>query len=252
MPKMDLSNNEEEQEDVKHEVAEVSNSTEIVPEEEYDSPALGQISGERDDKDYSWPKINLVQGVGALSEEYSPGTLLYEKQIPLLVPKKSDTGPDSVTDGSLEVTVLNALKRYQKYVPFGSDEPTEVVDTKREVEARGGVTEWIDNVPPTWTPFAQILFLFKCPSPELEAACPYEFEDARYGMALFRVQKTSYSVFQTISTASDWRLKKGLHLGKWQLDASRVRAGENMIWKPALKGAGMHDAAFVQWLSEIM
>jgi hypothetical protein len=249
--KMDLSKKEEE-------VAEVAKNEIIAAEtaavQELEPQRIGEIAGDIDEGDFAWPKLNLVQGVGKLSEEWAPGTLLFEKEVPLITPAASESGVSSVTD-MLDITVLNARKQFCENLPFGSEETAMVVDTEAEaIELGGGAKpgKYVDNEPPAWIPFAQILVLFKAPNEAVAQSCGYEFDGDNYGVGLYRVQKTSWNFFKIVNTARMFRLRNGLHTGGWKMYAARERSGENMVWKPKLKHDGLHSPEMIEFAASIV
>lgn len=250
MPKMDLTTDAKE-----NAIAEVNTTREVVVAEHEevrsDELKLGQISGEVEERDFNFPKLNLVQSVGPLSGNFDAGTIVYRKEKALLRPVRKD-GEETATrtDGHLVVTVLNAKKQYIEVVKFG--DPGAIVDTAEEVRALGGTTKWVDNVPPTFTPLGTMLFLFESPEP-LQGG--YEFNGTHYGLGLFAVKKSQYSAFKTVCTASQFHLSGGLHTGAWNFSAVRERSGKNMVWKPKLEineEKMQHSPEFIEWVSTLL
>ena len=214
--------------------------------------ALGGISGEVVDTDYNWPRLNLVQAVGPLSEDWAPGTFLLEKTYPLSQAVMGDNNqPDhsKATEPVIPITVINCRKEFRENTEYGSDEMPETVDTLAEVKAREGTIQWVDDEPPSWVPVVHILLLIEATTQTAVENFPFEFGGKKYALALYTVQKTSYPVFKTLLSATRGRLSGGLHLGGWALYAKREKAGKNMVWKPKLNPAGQHSAEFVNWVA---
>ena len=55
-------------------------------------PAIGGLMGDFGEEDFRLPRINIVQAVGPLSEDYEPGSVVLNKDI-VLLPAWYSTGP---------------------------------------------------------------------------------------------------------------------------------------------------------------
>jgi hypothetical protein len=126
-------------------------------------PPVGGVSGDYQESDFRLPRINIVQSVGPLSEDFDPGAVVLNKDI-IVLPASTD--PKAWGD-PLNVTILNAKKQFSENLPYESDETPETVDTLDEVHERGGWIDWRNDEKPPWRPMLTALVLIESPSEEL-------------------------------------------------------------------------------------
>jgi hypothetical protein len=218
--------------------------------------AVGGVSGDIGDGDLSMPKINIVQAVGPLSEDFSPGTILFNKQITLMAANKD---PKEYT-APIGITVLNARKQFQKVTDYDSDEQGEIVDTMAEVEAKGGWIDWRNEEKPPWRPMLTALVLIQAPSDDIaEQFSIVGPDDKSYELALWVMTGVSYTAAaKPILTASLYSLKNKesgkaeLNHGRWELCVRREKKGANLVYVPRLQLKGKHDAAFIQFTEGLL
>lgn len=217
---------------------------------------VGGIAGEVDKGDLSMPKINIVQSVGPLSEDFDPGSILYNKEV-VLVPANDD--PKEWTP-PLELTVLSARKQYQEVKDYDSDEMGRTVDTMEEVEAVGGWVDWRNDEKPPWRPMLTALCLVKAPSEEAAERFSITGPDGgRYELALWVMTGTSYTrAAKQIMTAGKYALRNKdtgdaeLHKGIFKLSVKREKLGANLVYVPKLVMTGKHDAEFVTFAESLL
>ncbi|MCH7228590.1 hypothetical protein [Haloferula sp. A504] len=209
------------------------------PTEGTDSPGTSlaipsqPVEGEFNSEDFIIPKLHLVQAVGPLSEKFTPGQIVYNKE-------------EVISDGTepVNLTVLRIRKRYQENLPWGGDELPRVFDTLEEVRAAGGWIDWRDNERPPFSPILHALVLIRSPFEE-NPLFPYEFEGKAYGLALWTLRGVSFTrAGKSIITASQFALKDGLHLGSWSLTSKRDKVGMNFIHVPVLRHEARNGEEF--------
>ena len=172
------------------------------------------VDGEFRAEDFVIPKLHLVQSVGPLSENFTPGTFVYNKELVL-------------SDGSkpLSLTVLRIRKQYVENVEYGGDVVPRVFDTLEQVRAAGGWIDWRDNQRPPFSPVLHALVLLQSSTGE-NPLFPYEFEGKHYGLALWTLRSTAFTrAGKTIITASQFALKDVIYKGAWSLVSKRERSG---------------------------
>lgn len=210
-----------------------------APEEERDEPTTAlaipaqSIEGEFTAEDFVIPKLHLVQAVGPLSEKFTPGQIVFNKELVL-------------SDGTepVNLTVLRIKKRYQENLPWGDEQLPRVFDTLAEVRQAGGWIDWRDNERPPFSPILHALVLIGSPFEE-NPLFPYEFGDAAYGLALWTLRGVGFTrAGKAIITASQFALKDGLHLGAWSLTSKREKVGLNFIYVPVLRHEARNPAEF--------
>lgn len=194
------------------------------------------VEGEFLSEDFVIPKLHLVQAVGPLSERFTPGQFVYNKE-------------EVISDGTTPVslTVLRIKKQYQENLPYGGDQLPRMFDTLEDVKHAGGWIDWRNNERPPFSPILNALVLIRSPFEE-SPLFPYEFAGAAYGLALWTLRGVSFTrAGKTIITASQFALKDGLHTGSWALTSKREKIGMNFIHVPNLRHDTKHAAEFTEF-----
>ena len=191
------------------------------------------VEGEFLSEDFVIPKLHLVQAVGPLSERFTPGQYVYNKEL-------------VISDGAAPVslTVMRIKKQYQENLPYGGDQLPRVFDTLDDVRKAGGWIDWRNHERPPFSPILHALVLIRSPFEE-NPLFPYEFNDAAYGLALWTLRGVSFTrAGKNIITASQFALKDGLHTGSWALTSKREKVGMNFIHVPVLRHEAKNDSEF--------
>lgn len=210
------------------------------------------VQGQIDRSDISTPGLKIVQAVGPLSEMFDPGCIVLtqggENSLPITSPGQEQP---------LVLTVLRIRKQFIEDLPYGSEERPRIFDTIEDVQAAGGWIEWHNNERPPFAKMATAMVVVAAPedaSAEELAHFPYEFDGGKYALALWTIKGTAYQAAKAIFTASVYSLtpaKGGLVTGAWHLTTKREKRGQNMVWVPVLKQAGVWDAEFVEFLNTL-
>jgi len=191
------------------------------------------VEGEFLSEDFVIPKLHLVQAVGPLSEKFTPGQYVYNKEL-------------VISDGTapVNITVMRIKKQYQENLAYGGDELPRIFDTLDEVRRAGGWIDWRNNERPPFSPILHALVLIRSPFEE-NPLFPYEFAGAAYGLALWTLRGVGFTrAGKTIITASQFALKDGLHTGSWALTSKREKVGMNFIHVPNLRHEARHNGEF--------
>ncbi len=204
------------------------------------------LVGDIQSGDTRLPTLNIVHGVGPLSELFDPGSLVYNKELVLL------KGGREGAEGAIELVVAAAKKDYVENVEWGSDIMPQIVDTLEEVKQLGGTIAYGPNgEAPSWKSRLTCLVLIKG-----DADKPYhdyEICGDFYAPAMWTLSGAAFSrAGKTVITAAKMGLAKlGLAAGKWSLGVTRVKLGDNFVYVPSLKGIGKNSPEFVETVREL-
>lgn len=200
------------------------------------APGAG-ITGDLDASDISFPRLQITQGVGALSENFKKGSIILD-------------GETEISDGTQEVefTVCRIGKMFEENVDWDSGEIPRIV-TKAEALQIGGSFEWgADGQKPDWLPIADALICIKGEDPEVFT---YENANGNYTFALWRIKGTAYKrAAVPIFTAAKMYYRDGISTGSFLLTTEKIRAGSNTVHGPKLRRGSKHDPKFVEWLKD--
>lgn len=197
----------------------------------------GGITGDLDASDISFPRLQITQGVGALSENFKKGSIILD-------------GETEISDGSqpVEFTVCRIGKMFEENVDWDSGEIPRIV-TKAEALEIGGSFEWgSDGQKPDWLPIADALICIKGEDPDVYT---FENDGSNYAFALWRIKGTAYKrAAVPIFTAAKMYYRDGISTGSFLLTTEKIRAGSNTVHGPKLKRGSKHDPKFTEWLKD--
>ena len=205
------------------------------------------VSGDFDLTDITFPKLQLVHGIGPLSDEFTKGGIVLD-------------GETLISDGDdeVEMTVVKIAKMFEENIPFETGEIPRIVATKEELLAMGGDTEYGPRDPktgkseaPSWKPIADALICIKDPTGKDSTNFPYEFEGANYAFAMWRIKNSAYRrAAVPIFTAATMYYRTGLRTGSFILTTEKAKFGQNTVVVPKLVKGSKHAEDFVAWLGE--
>jgi hypothetical protein len=202
------------------------------------APGAGLV-GDFDASDISFPKLQIAQGVGALSETYKKGTIVLD-------------GETEISDGEkeVEITVCRIGKMFEENIEWDSGEIPRIMNTKAEVlEADPEATfVWQDGTPASWKAIADALVCIKGDNPD---DFPFEHDGNNYAFAIWRIKGTAYKhAAVPIFTAAKMYYRDGINTGSFRLTTEKVKAGNNFVHAPKLKKGSKHDSKFIEWLKD--
>lgn len=205
-----------------------------------EAPMANGLSGDITSDDFRIPTLNIVQSVGPLSENFTPGDIVLNKKTVLSQSDKKQCPP-------IDLTVVAASKKYVENLEFGSETMPQTVETLEEVKALGGTIKWGDNgEKPSWIPVLNCLVLVKG-SPD-DPDCNLAIGEDYYAAALWSLRSSAYNrAGKNIITSSRTALRDdSLSRGKWSLMAKREKLGKNFVFVPVLTLLGKHEDSFVE------
>ncbi len=205
------------------------------------------VSGDFDLTDITFPKLQLVHGIGPLSDEFTKGGIVLG-------------GETLISDGDspVEFTVVKIAKMFEENIPFETGEIPRIVTTKAELLELGGDTEYGHrdpktgkSDPPSWKPIADALICIKDPTGKDSPNFPYEFEKENYAFAMWRIKNSAYRrAAVPIFTAATMFYRLGLRTGSFLLTTESATFGQNKVVVPKLVKHEKHSEDFVAWLGE--
>ena len=210
------------------------------------------VVGEVDNADVRFPKLQVVQGVGPLSErdEFKKGDLILDGEVAI-----------GGLNSAIEMTVLQIGKQYEEVVPYDGDEIPRIVTTKEEVLQLGGTTEghredgkWVG---PTWRAIADALICIKAPEDldedTLNVSFPFEApgEESKFAFARWVIKGVAYkSAAVEIFSAASMYYRDGLRKGTFNVSTTKRTFGPNSVMVPVVRKGKRNTPEFSSWLSE--
>lgn len=196
--------------------------------------------GEINQSDVRIPRLNVVAKVGELSNVFTPGDLVLNKETKLVAKEQP-----------IIVTPVKIRKTYQEDTEFGED-MGRTAKTLAEVQAFGGQIDDREGEK-FWIPVADIIFLVKKPanaSPDADALFYEEIGGEQYLLAAYTARKSAYTaVAKPIFRA---KLQSGTVKGLNYELSVKLRTYEGNTWfAPNLRPAGKPSEALATYLSSV-
>lgn len=212
------------------------------------------------------PRVNLVQNIGKLKDNFEPGTLLYDQKLPLFIPGKLNDQTKTVVRASTPpVTMTFVGFRPTRFVEkvIGGGKGL-IVNTEDAVRAAGGTldyTEWKAKEAAgmkRFEPLADGMVVIE--RPELVAdddtIFVYEIEGKKYAIALWAVRGTSYTNLCKRVLFPARRMgalrKGGFPSWCWSLSSREESFGANRSWIPIALPKAKNSPAIVDFVREIL
>ena len=206
---------------------------------------LGAIAGDISPGDIRLPRLQLVHGVGGLSETYHPGDIVLGGDN-LLVEKGQP----------LDMIVLSARQYWKEYCGAGKYDPNHrpaTYLTQEEVIAAGGTTRWENGIGPTFNRAMTLTLLIKQPKDLVCGLFGINIKDNIFAPAVWDVDKSAYRrVAPQVLTAAQFGLRaRGLLSGLFQLVTKSEKINGNNTIVPAFKLIGHNDDEVIATIREL-
>ena len=208
------------------------------------APMGAGIHGEIDQDDIKFPLLQIVSGMGKLSEvdDFKKGDLVLDGEYKLEQP--------------CEITVLKLAKLFEENLEWGADEIPRTVSSKEEVYQLGGTLGWQSEggqrIAPTWKPMADCLICIKGTD---DNYFPFDYsKNEKFAFARWKLRNTSYFAAATdIISAAGTYYRQGLSTGTFQLTTEkRAFKTGNTTFVPAVKKGDKNSPKFIEWLAEFV
>lgn len=206
---------------------------------------LGAIAGDISPGDIRLPRLQLVHGVGSLSEMFHPGDIVLGGDN-LLVAKGQP----------LDMIILSARQYWKEYCGAGKYDPNHRPDTyltQEEVIAAGGTTRWENGIGPTFNRAMTLTLLIKQPKDLVCGLFGINIKDDVFAPAVWDVDKSAYRrVAPQVLTAAQFGLRaRGLLSGMFQLVTKSEKINGNNTIVPAFKLIGHNDDEVIATIREL-
>lgn len=142
------------------------------------------------------PRVNVVQHIGSLQEQFTPGEVVYRQTTVLYAPETRGNKATSPGEG----VILGLLpKRWAERVSGGRGR---LANSPEEVRRMGGTTDWDEwklkekSGLAYFEPLAEFIMLFKQPEHlkgKADAAFPMPVDGERYALGIWAMKSTAYN-----------------------------------------------------------
>ena len=175
--------------------------------QKYQPAPVEGVDGDWGADDVKFPQLKLVQGSGPLSQQFDPGTVIYNEIE--LVP------PASVKEGavipSLRFVPVSMTKQWREKLSqenVAEGLMSRIVNTLAEVEELGGTTRWVGDQRPDnlWEPSARCIFLIEQPEGSEHPGFVLELDGKLFAVAVYYAAGGAYRdsakiIFNTAMTS---------------------------------------------------
>jgi hypothetical protein len=216
-----------------------------------EDPTKG-IYGEFGADDVRLPRLNLVNKVGDLSNLFTPGTWVINKEHQITEIDANNKG----LGGALRVIAVRLKVEYQESLPYDPDVRPRVFQTAEEVRLAGGQVAY-GRGEGKFAKAGHIEFLIQEPetlSEEAAASFFYVLGDKRYARVIYTASSTAYAETAQI-LYSDYKVghlnKTGLSGGFYSLGAKIKTGDKGTWWIPSMKTAGEVPTELQQQIAEL-
>ena len=210
------------------------------------STPLGQIGGQIDAADLIIPRASIVHGVGKLSEDFEPGSLVLDAEAEV-VDMPDDKRARMSNSNPYLMIPLRAVKVFRENFDFNDPDtkdkfPREFL-SEDDVVAAGGRVEFAKASEGNFRPALnlQMALVRKTAdvTPEIEHYFVDSYGDESFCIANLRLTKTSFRVAGKILITDMARTLRrregGMLAARYLCINERVAAGDNMVWTPKFR-----------------
>jgi hypothetical protein len=212
------------------------------------------------------PRINIAQGIGALKDTFTPGSVVLGRQTSLFCPPDVDVATGNVKRASTPPTTLTVLgfrpTRFCEKVQGGVRGL--IVASEDEVRANGGTLDYKEwklkeaSGMKRFDPLADALVLIERPASvaDDDTVFVFDVEGKKYALALWGLRGVSYTaaakgVFFTHRVTGC--LRGGYPTHAYDV-TTRLNAypGNKSAWVPVCVPKGKNSAAFLDFVRQIL
>lgn len=203
-------------------------------------------------EDIIFPRINIVQKVGELSNQQPQGAIMLARSLLLFELPIKDNKGSILTPGTppVEIVVLGfKAKRWQEKIDWGSDDRALILDSEEAVIRNGGTTSYQEwelkkgEGMRLFVPMVDALLGIRKPDhvddPEGVNFC-YDVGGQKWALALWTLKGTSYTGAAKVwfTARATGCLRKGYPSFTWNLSTALKPFGKNFAYVPVLVPKG--------------
>ena len=173
----------------------------------YQPAPVEGVDGDWGADDVKFPQLKLVQGSGPLSQQFDPGTVIYN-EIELFPPASVKEG---AVIPSLRFVPVSMTKQWREKLSqenVAEGLMPRIVNTLAEVEELGGTTRWVGDQRPDnlWEPSARCIFLIELPEGSEHPGFVLELDGKLFAVAVYYAAGGAYRdsakiIFNTAMTS---------------------------------------------------
>lgn len=233
-------------------VEESPETTAVVKQEKAEvSSPLGadhfdDFDGEITSRDLKFPRLQQVQGMGALKDDFPLGAWVLNRETQL-----------ADKNGQVRLTVLKVKKYYQEVTDYDGDGPMgRIFDSTAEAEAAGlrVVPDWDNDLPAEVKDVLEMLVAIRDVDGNGGMDFCHEVDGEKYALAQWVVG--SYHSYNAVSPALITRrtfFKKPFASTEWVLGSDiKQLKNKNTTFIPVLTPAQWNSDEFAAWASELV
>jgi hypothetical protein len=192
-------------------------------------------------EDVTLPRLNIVQKVGELSDNFEHGAIIFNN--------------DQVLPRPVKVLVLGfAKKRFVEKVEGGGRGM--IVDSEAEVVQAGGTLDYNEakaTDKPLFQRLATALLLIECPEGVDKLNFPHEYNGKNYAVGVWNMKGTAYTngakIIFTARKLGALRGAAGYRSAFWTTDTKLTKRENNSYYIPVLKLSEVTTAEFRDWIT---
>jgi hypothetical protein len=225
-----------------------ADETGIVP---FGHTEVGGVTGDLSASDIPTPWLKIAYGVGGLSANFNPGSLVLDDTVLL-----AERG------APVKAIILTANLYWKEYLSR-EDRDSNVMprrfQSEDQVHAAGGTTEWVNDVAPNFKRAVIFKLLLEKPEGVTCGMFARKINGKDYAIASWNVDKSGYkrkggkgvgpsflkALNSVLSTRQDVPKNKCVLAGYWEIKTGMEMLGSNNTVVPYLTLVGQNDAATV-------
>lgn len=206
---------------------------------------MDDFEGELNRSDIKIPKLNLVQSVGPLCDDFPRGSWVLNRSA-ILAPLGE----------AIHITPLRAKKYYVEALAYGSEDMPRMFDTLADAQDAGLRTDFDPETgdKPEINTALDVTVLVRAPEKLTAPEFSLEFDGQAYALALWSLASwSSYQNGAKVLLTARMMYLKSFHQREWLLHSEKTKLKNgNTTFIPKLVGGVAHTEAFKNWADSLV